>query len=733
MLIKQRPLKIFIFLLFFILQEASASVRKVHFFLDSVPSQSNGNRESEGFLLDFDEGWFSGEKHSAFKYNHSLARFLCLFADSSYTDVFSEPEENLLRKNYRALGIKDSAMEFHYDVNYSDSIWGNDQCACSFASLEITLPDGRKRNLILAVIRGTPFNSNEWLSNLNINDTGGTQNDMHKGFALAASVTHTQLISYMLRHKIVPSESCILITGHSRGAAVANILSKLLLEDDFFSEGDIYTYTFASPNTTTDISAHDDKYGFIWNIVNPEDVVPTVPLNRGNWLFTKYGHTKVFSSAVTEGRENFLEGDCKKINDVYRKLSGRDYAPFTTGPLVPVLITKLFESLASNVDKYYSGALSLHTKFSSLMRRLFPEKEYDETPADVKKGGPGSWFVSWLNRRTDGGVDYLKLAFSDMHTNDIYLSFLLSLGEENAFSQEKYSVTELKGYAECAVFDGNGNVMARIIDGKIRYEDTNLPVVLVPTGAKSVLIACPVSETYKAVVTDDSLLPSPLPVTAEYFDEAGVYLESSRKKYLYPRNGKAYEFVIGKKRLERYASGVREIESVKVPEKESRKYIRDARLKPQLAFNIVPELYTDTNWDLGGGVHMGCPLVYGSLLTSFGLTKFGKSAEISPGIGNQISIFENIKFENEAFARCLWLEKNDSDDDMFNLVPSFRSSLSMKMIGRLTFFTAGVFDFKIADFNDDAFDPAVRKTTISTFRITDRVRVAPSIQFGLRF
>lgn len=66
-------------------------------------------------------------------------------------------------------------------------------------------------------------------------------------------------------------------------------------------------------------------------------------------------------------------------------------------------------------------------------------------------------------------------------------------------------------------------------------------------------------------------------------------------------------------------------------------------------------------------------------------------------------------------------------------MPEFRTSLSMKTIGRFTIFTAGVFEFKIDNFNDEAFDSYVRLTQIPTFRISDKIRVAPSIQFGVKF
>lgn len=716
----------------FAFAEVSLFASKIDFLLDATPSPSNGGKNFVEIPLEFDERMFSG---SAFDYSHDIARLACLLSDSSYTDVASSPEKNFLRENYRRLGVDDGGMEFRYDVDYSDSIWGNDQCACSFAVRKLS-GAGERKFLVFAVLRGTPFNSNEWLSNLNINDAGETQNEIHKGFALAASVAHTQLISFMLRHKIDPTESCILITGHSRGAAAANLLSMLLLDDGFFREGGIYTYTFASPNTTADSGAHDGKYGFIWNIVNSEDIVPTVPLNRGRWNFTKYGRTRAFVSAVSEGKDNFDEYFYPRINSFYKAVSGRDYAPFTTGPLVPVLVTKIFESLASDVDKYYSGILSLHSRFSSLMKRVFPDKENsegDESPEDAEKGGAGAWLLSYLNRRTGGKVDYLRLAFADMHTDNVYLSYMLSLDESEAFSSAVYSAAVVKGTEELAVFDGKGNVMARAVNGRIVYSDIRLPVAVVPVGRKSVMISCPVSETYKVRVTDETLLPTPCPVTAEYFDAAGVYLESSRKEYLYPRTGRMYEFEIGKARSKNFEAGESGVGRVKMERGEARKSVEAARLRPDLVFNVVPEVYTDTNWNLGGGIHIGCQAFFASILTSQGLTKFGKALEVAPGIGTQMSVFAGVKFENEIFARCLWLEKNDEDDNLFAVVPSLRSSLSLKMFGRLTLFSAGVFDIMAEDFNDDAFDSRIRKSSIKSFRISDKIRVSPSIQFGVRF
>lgn len=147
--------KILIPLLFMAFQLCHAE--KINFLLNCAPRGENGNSGVMEVPLEFDERWFS---QSSFCYSHEIARLACFFSDSSYADVLGNRGGNLLKKNYSLLGIKEKDMEFHYNVDYSDSIWGNDQCAYSFASKEIDGADG-KRNLIFLVVRGTPLNANE--------------------------------------------------------------------------------------------------------------------------------------------------------------------------------------------------------------------------------------------------------------------------------------------------------------------------------------------------------------------------------------------------------------------------------------------------------------------------------------------------------------------------------------------------------------------------------------------
>lgn len=55
--------------------------------------------------------------------------------------------------------------------------------------------------------------------------------------------------------------------------------------------GHVYVYTFATPNVCTDTAERrDSKYRNIFNIVNPEDVVPEVPFLGAPWGYWHLWH-----------------------------------------------------------------------------------------------------------------------------------------------------------------------------------------------------------------------------------------------------------------------------------------------------------------------------------------------------------------------------------------------------------------------------------------------------------
>lgn len=86
------------------------------------------------------------------------------------------------------------------------------------------------------------------------------------------------------------------MVGHSRGGAIANIVAAQA-DDELAGEaagslglaaGDaVACYTFAAPATTLGGQAHAERYTNIYNVVNPSDIVPYLPL--ASWGYARYG------------------------------------------------------------------------------------------------------------------------------------------------------------------------------------------------------------------------------------------------------------------------------------------------------------------------------------------------------------------------------------------------------------------------------------------------------------
>lgn len=162
---------------------------------------------------------------------------------------------------------------------------------------------GYEKEIIVLAVRGTNATNAEWSSNFDLGaDTpeyyaamGQSHPDWlnkgnHKGFDVAMNRVLTKFYDYVERHGLndLTRDKTILVTGHSRGAAIANLLGAHF-EDS--ADYESFTYTFASPYCTTDENAAD--YKTIFNVVNEDDLIAYLPLEV--WGFKKYGTTKSIS------------------------------------------------------------------------------------------------------------------------------------------------------------------------------------------------------------------------------------------------------------------------------------------------------------------------------------------------------------------------------------------------------------------------------------------------------
>lgn len=152
--------------------------------------------------------------------------------------------------------------------------------------------NGQTKHIVIVDVRGTNGTQTEWSSNFDLGDHSKFNSIAdwvhyynHKGFDVAATRALKRLTTYTNAYVNDGTEVVYWVMGHSRGAAIANILSA-----DLIDEGKtVFGYTFATPNTTTRKLAHDYKYSTIYNVVNEDDFVPCVPMSQ--WGFIRYGKT----------------------------------------------------------------------------------------------------------------------------------------------------------------------------------------------------------------------------------------------------------------------------------------------------------------------------------------------------------------------------------------------------------------------------------------------------------
>ena len=109
-----------------------------------------------------------------------------------------------------------------------------------------------------------------------VNDIGAQVLPFNNRFAALAEEVFTNVENYLSSTGL--QDPIILVTGHSMGAAIANILAARLNET--MDSGNIYAYTFATPRTVNEAVSGNQavNYPNIFNILNSNDVVTYVPL-----------------------------------------------------------------------------------------------------------------------------------------------------------------------------------------------------------------------------------------------------------------------------------------------------------------------------------------------------------------------------------------------------------------------------------------------------------------------
>lgn len=701
--------------------------------------------------VEWNDAWFEPFEKPA--YNHKLARAAGALSCLAY-DAKDKTPDNALAQAYAKYGVPYENIEWHYDIDYSNEIYGINQAAFSLGFKKLS----SGRDLVFVVIRGTPGNEEEWLSNINIQDGSvkllkNAPPEYHEGFLKAVTLIKLSLLDYAQKRKLDLKKSSILITGHSRGAASSNLLSAVLVDEGIASPDRVFAYTYATPNVTTREDARDEKYNYIFNIVNGEDMVPAAPIYQKKWRFTKFGVSKaIVNSWTCDSLEEYQEDFVPKMNSLYTKLLGRKYHPFNTGTFIPTKMGDSLSMINPSVRSFYKSFFPLHKRLSKTIAKQFPsteERKRDEAWGMAKKGHDDS--LTGLRRliytikkkadtRTQVLIEYSLNAFIDMHAMQSYLAWLMALDELDLYSSRQSTIVRIKGVFNGAVVDDKGNVYAHIYDGVLHLKETKAPLAAwqIPIGNFGpISIGFPYSQEFSLLIYRDSLVPTPIRLTIERYDSDGTFLGVISKKCAGARLGKVYSFEVGKEALAKMDGSPASYKKLKGHD--ASKAIKDGKLKNTDVSHMSFETHIDTDGYLEAGMTSGLQKFYTIGLFGFDTKNPKATQSFSLGIGTQHCFCGPVMLNAEAYARFARYTgyssfENEifSDKWLFAMIPATRFMLSIKPAKRIQFYSALELNYNIHEMNEDYFYGDYQKYHNKPWVINDQFSIFPTIQFGVK-
>ncbi len=332
-------------------------------------------------------------------------------------------------------------------------------------------------------------------SKTNYNDDSYKNN--HYGFNDAKNYAYSALRGFLKDNGLNIKNTKLLLTGHSRGAAAANLLAaKLIDENNLVKKENLFTYTFATPNNTKDEHKSDSKYKGIFNIVFPTDFVTHVLLE--SWGYGKYGTTYKLPTGNNDNNykeyKNKMMDYYKSINPVTvagKKLAIDKRTVFNdyndSGNEADVRnVVYVMGRHVKNLNQYYKtkygligGSLTADliafkriAPFEYFQKGLCPfvngTKDKSEAYKIMVKGGlTGS--LLYKNITSFFFVNHnLNPCFDDAHKMETYCSFMLALSKSEVTQKRNTYVIFYNCPVDIEVVDKNtSQTVAKIKDNKV--------------------------------------------------------------------------------------------------------------------------------------------------------------------------------------------------------------------------------------------------------------------------
>lgn len=291
--------------------------------------------------------------NSSFSYNEDDMKLCMTLSNCVYyggeDDVVQKSVYNTFNK-YVSGTTENEILAFNYT---------NDMNADNAAFAIMNRKNNDNSIDIVVVIRGTY--ADEWTGNPQI--TGESYDpsiNVHYNFNLAKESIKNNILDYYNEYESKFEKVNLIITGHSRGAAVANLYAKDatdVLNNKSSDEkipkfNNVVAYTFATPNvvrvTKDNTYSYLESYNNIYNFWFDTDIVAGVPLTNpeSGWGYWKYG--KCFTMTMP-------------LFDTYEPIYGRCFDLNCMGDsLNPKLIKEMEEAFSGwrNVDDYYNKKIN---------------------------------------------------------------------------------------------------------------------------------------------------------------------------------------------------------------------------------------------------------------------------------------------------------------------------------------------------------------------------------------
>ena len=290
----------------------------------------------------------SGETESAFVYYSPAPLLLnaCEMKDTPQMGELAKAsvalsmaayDRNHVNSLLKGMGFEPYDNTYVYDRSKNGLTFDDcDYVAYTIAWRDILNPvDNETYRIYCVPIQGTPPNA-EWLSDFHL----GTGNE-HEGFRKASLEVYNQLQTYFADDEMDADKRIVWLTGHSRGAACANLIAGWLSRNSEDTKAEhVFGYTFACPAVSLKA---DTTLTNIINFNNIGDMVTMLPMDE--WGYKRNGKDITLNTS---------ELQLDNVRQQFERTTGKTYAAEVTDANYKTLLTEI---IGTDRDVFYDSAI----------------------------------------------------------------------------------------------------------------------------------------------------------------------------------------------------------------------------------------------------------------------------------------------------------------------------------------------------------------------------------------